>query len=229
MFKRKRISIAVGVVGALAAVGGISVATGAIPSSSDGVIHACYGSNGEVRLLDKEAGKTCSKGWTPLSWNQRGVQGQMGPQGEQGPRGPSRVIASFTDATGNLPDATEGGVFNFPTEPVLVLPLPAGNWHIQAKAFVNGDAGNAACLLTTKAGPESDHSLVTLPSNRAVETLSVQMLQRFDAPNRAELRCTDYGAIDGTVRGLFQVKLHATQIESFEVVNGDPNQPGGGS
>jgi hypothetical protein len=66
---------------------------------------------------------------------------------------------------------------------------------------------------------------VTLPSNRSVETLSVQMLQHFDAPNRAELRCTDYGAIDATVRGLYQVKLHATQIESFEVVDGRPEVP----
>jgi hypothetical protein len=73
VFKRKQGSIALAAIVALAAIGGVSVATSAIPSG-DGSIHACYGSNGEVRVIDKEAGKTCKKGWTALSWNRQGVQ-----------------------------------------------------------------------------------------------------------------------------------------------------------
>jgi hypothetical protein len=46
----------------------------------------------------------------------------------------------------------------------------------------------------------------------------MQMLQHFSEPGRAELRCTDYG---GTARGLFYVKVHATQVESFAVVSPD--------
>jgi hypothetical protein len=141
--------IAVAVCAALAVVGGVSVATGAIPSG-DGTIQACYGSNGEVRVIDKEAGTACNKGWRPLDWNQQGVQGEVGPQGPQGPKGdtgdqgiqgvpgpkgdPGHSMAAFawTD------DAPFGGI-NFST-PITVLDkdLPAGShWAVDAKVTVS--------------------------------------------------------------------------------------------
>jgi hypothetical protein len=85
MFGRKR-TIAAAICTALASIGAVSVATGAIPGGT-GVIDACYSTDGSVRVIDKEAGKTCNKGWTPLSWNQQGAKGDTGPQGPQGPPG----------------------------------------------------------------------------------------------------------------------------------------------
>jgi hypothetical protein len=94
---RKGVTAAIAVAAALATVGAVSVATGAIPDSG-GKIDACYSSDGSVRVIDSEAGKTCPKNWKSLSWNQTGPQGPKGdpgqdgapgPQGPQGPQGPA--------------------------------------------------------------------------------------------------------------------------------------------
>ncbi len=67
--------------------GGIGVA--AIPSSSDGKITGCYGnSNGQLRVIDAEAGEQCKNNETRVTWSQSGPQGPPGPQGAMGPAGP---------------------------------------------------------------------------------------------------------------------------------------------
>jgi hypothetical protein len=92
-----------------------AVASGAIPSTSDGVIHACYqkpgllANPGAVRVIDAEQGARCRSNESPLDWNQRGPKGDaglqgakgekgdtgapgpMGPQGERGPQGEQGV------------------------------------------------------------------------------------------------------------------------------------------
>jgi hypothetical protein len=202
----------------LAVVGVVSVATGAIPGS-DGRINACHGSNGEVRVIDAEKfpPQTCNKGWKPLSWNQTGptgddgVDGQDGARGEPGPRGPSNAYGTFKDSLEDLPNGSETyDVFDFGSEAIVTLPLPAGSFHIQAKGFASGEAGNVGCVLV--AGADIDGSLATLPGDRTVEPLVMQVLHHFSQPGQAELRCTDYG---GSTRGLFWIKVHATQVESI--------------
>ncbi len=144
----------------------------------------------------------------------QGLLGPMGPpgsQGQTGPRGPSNVYARFKQEVTDLPDTSDNyGTFNFGREAVVTLPLPVGSFHIQAKAFANGTAGNVGCVLV--AGPNIDGSLATLPTDSAVEPLVMQVLHQFSSPGNAELRCTDYG--QGT-RGLFWIKVHATQVESI--------------
>jgi hypothetical protein len=68
------------------AAGGAGVAVAAIPGS-DGTINACYDTGRDVRVIDREAGQTCSSRSTPLSWNQQGVKGDTGPQGPKGDTG----------------------------------------------------------------------------------------------------------------------------------------------
>ena len=144
----------------------------------------------------------------------QGLQGPIGPsgsQGQTGPRGPSNVYARFKDEVADLPDTFDGyGAFAFGREAIVTLPLPAGSFHIQAKGFAYGTAGNVGCVLV--AGPNVDGSLATLPSDYAVEPLVLQVLHQFSSPGNAELRCTDYG---GGTRGLFWIKVHATQVESI--------------
>ena len=86
--------------------GAAGVALATIPGSN-GVINGCYEKRiGILRVIDAEAGKTCTSFETPISWNQQGpkgdpgsagpagadgadgAQGLPGPQGEAGLRGP---------------------------------------------------------------------------------------------------------------------------------------------
>lgn len=60
----------------------------AIPSG-DGRIDGCYGrSNGQLRVVDREAGESCRNSELPISWNARGPKGDPGPPGPTGPKGP---------------------------------------------------------------------------------------------------------------------------------------------
>jgi type VI secretion system secreted protein Hcp len=89
MTRNRALKIALPLAAALGA--GTAVAIAAIPSSSDGVIHACYSTGstppGALRVIDADANQTCSTGETTLTWNQTGPTGPPGPQGDPGPPG----------------------------------------------------------------------------------------------------------------------------------------------
>lgn len=68
-----------------AVLGGVAVATGAIPGQS-GTINGCV-KNGVLRVIDAEAGDTCKASETAISWNQKGQPGPTGPTGPTGQRG----------------------------------------------------------------------------------------------------------------------------------------------
>jgi hypothetical protein len=55
-------------------------------SAKDGVIRACAGANGQVRLLGD--GDACRPNEAPVSWSFSGPMGDPGPEGPAGPQGP---------------------------------------------------------------------------------------------------------------------------------------------
>lgn len=60
-------------------VAGATVAVATIPHSISGVITGCYANrNGALRVIDAQAGQTCARGETQISWNQTGPQGPAG-------------------------------------------------------------------------------------------------------------------------------------------------------
>jgi hypothetical protein len=73
-------SLLVAIAALAVALGGAAYA--AIPDN--GVIHGCYDSGGNLKVIDMGAGQTCGKGYTSLSWSQTGPQGPPGPQGSSG-------------------------------------------------------------------------------------------------------------------------------------------------
>jgi hypothetical protein len=86
----RRLLAATVVVTALFVFGGVALAT--IPGAN-GVISGCYVKDGlsgagKVRVIDAQAGKTCSSTENPLSWNKQGQRGPQGPAGPAGPAGP---------------------------------------------------------------------------------------------------------------------------------------------
>ena len=72
------------------AAGAAIVASG--PVDSSGVIHGCYTTtalNGSHVFVLQDAGTTCPKGTTAISWNQTGPAGPAGATGATGPAGPA--------------------------------------------------------------------------------------------------------------------------------------------
>jgi hypothetical protein len=60
--------------------GGAIAATGGF-TGSDGKIHGCVAKAGQLSVVKPD--KSCGKGKTLLSWNQRGPQGRQGPGAKQ--------------------------------------------------------------------------------------------------------------------------------------------------
>jgi hypothetical protein len=92
---------------ALILAAGAGVATAATMSSpspvdSSGVIHGCWTNaeiNGSHFFVLQDAGTSCPKGTTAISWNQ---QGPAGPTGPAGPAGPTGAAGPTTAGPGGL-------------------------------------------------------------------------------------------------------------------------------
>jgi len=74
-----------GLVAGVTAASGVAVAFASIPDNG-GVIHGCYLSNGNLRVIDSPS-TTCKSNETPLDWNAQGTTGAAGPTGATGPTG----------------------------------------------------------------------------------------------------------------------------------------------
>ena len=88
----KRIGLVIaGVAAASVLAGGAAYgAVSSIPDATTGVIHGCYDSGGNVKVIDTSVTATCPKGYTALNWNQTGSAGQNGTNGTNG----SSVVTS---------------------------------------------------------------------------------------------------------------------------------------
>ena len=99
----KRFGLAVaGLAVALVAGGGTALAAISGPIDSSGVIHGCWTNaaiNGTHVFVLQDAGTSCPKGTTAISWNQTGPAGPAGPPGPAGSAGPSGP-AGLTGGTG---------------------------------------------------------------------------------------------------------------------------------
>jgi hypothetical protein len=94
-----------------AAVGVVSVASGAIPAF-DGTVNACYDGSGNLRVIDQAAGQTCNSKSTPLNWNQQGIKGDTGPQGPKGDTGMSGAQGAKGDTGATGPQGAKGDTGN---------------------------------------------------------------------------------------------------------------------
>ncbi len=89
-----------------------------------GVISACYDRQGNVRVIDAEAGDTCRPRERALNWNEAGQPGPIGPVGPAGPVGPSDAFVTTMPGFGPLLDGV--------TFTIATITLPAGKYVIDA-------------------------------------------------------------------------------------------------
>jgi hypothetical protein len=187
------------VLGAAALLAVAAVAGAAIPDSDDGEIHGCYQKNqGQLRVVDAQAGQACRASEEPLVWNQQGVQG------EPGPRGPSDAFSRWNN--GELAADT------LAAPRLLELSVPDGNFATTATAIAR-NAGAASVVVTCQTmHPSGDFDIAqaTLaPGER--QTLAMNPVGFSDGPGIVWLDCDDGG---GTVM-MSWMKVTSTQVENL--------------
>jgi hypothetical protein len=187
------------VLGAAALLAVAAVAGAAIPDSDDGEIHGCYQKNqGQLRVIDAQAGQACRASEEPLVWNQQGVQG------EPGPRGPSDAFSRWNN--GELAADT------LAAPRLLELSVPDGNFATTATAIAR-NAGAASVVVTCQTmHPSGDFDIAqaTLaPGDR--QTLAMNPVGFSDGPGVVWLDCDDGG---GTVM-MSWMKVTSTQVENL--------------
>ncbi len=132
---RSRFAVALIAAVAIAAAGSIAWAT--IPDAG-GVIHGCYQkNNGQLRVIDSDAGQACRPSELPLSWSQTGPQGPQGPQGPVGPQGPQ-------GPTGPQGPAGANGVSGYETVTVCSPADCGGNLDDTKAVIAHCPAGKQA-------------------------------------------------------------------------------------
>ena len=135
----------------LAATGIVMIVQAAIPDPN-GVIHACYRPNGNLRLVDKSS---CTGNETAISWNQTGPagpQGEAGPQGVGGPQGETGPQGVPGPQGGQGPQGVSG---------------PQGPPGPQGQPGAPGPSGPAGV-----SGYEIINTMGTLPTNGTVSVVA---------------------------------------------------------
>jgi hypothetical protein len=168
--------------GALAMGGGAAYAAVASsgPVSSTGVVTACYTNaevNGSHVVVLQDAGTSCPKGTTAVSWDQTGPAGAAGPAGPAGPvgtagatgaTGPAGPIgptgatgaAGAPGATGLAGPAGPAGSAGSPGAGATVASLAVGNTNCpNGGAEITDGNDDAAYACTGATGPAGSASL----------------------------------------------------------------------
>jgi hypothetical protein len=130
---------------------GAAIASG--PVDSSGVIHGCWTNaeiNGSHALVLQDAGTSCPKGTTAVTWNQTGPAGPAGQTGPAGPKGATGAQGP-QGATGAQGPAGPAG----PAGTGLACTYPdGGTGTVQTSTDASGDV-----TLTCK-NPNAAHSTV---------------------------------------------------------------------
>lgn len=88
-FLRRRPGRSVAILTATAAIVALGTTASLADIPDSGTVNGCYGkASGKLRVIDKSAGKNCSRLENPISW------GQQGPKGEDGEDGTAATISS---------------------------------------------------------------------------------------------------------------------------------------
>jgi hypothetical protein len=179
----KRIGLmAAGLAGALVLAGGAAFgAVSSIPDSA-GVIHGCYDSGGNVKVIDTSVTTTCPKGYSALNWNQTGPAGQQGPKGISG----SSIVTSQGAPSGSCTtgdtdiDLADGEVYT----------CTASAWT-DIRSSVKGPPGPP--------GASSLDAMNGSPCNDGAGTLQVTYTPQGDGTDSVSIVCGQNSTINLTI------------------------------
>jgi hypothetical protein len=186
------------IVVALVIAGG-SLALAAIPNG-DNTFFGCYSNNhGDLRLIDKEAGQTCTKQETEVFWNQTGPTGPTGATGEQGPPG---VVQVETSRLSELPGRPEPQDIFLPTDNNLHERLTIQTFTtqtagslvtitMQAPARASSQVDDTSCMFQLRVDGHTDTG-ETSGSRSANQSGLAALLAPVGRENNAPLHISAY-------------------------------------
>lgn len=129
MNKRTGVAAAGLAVGVLM-IGGTAFAVSSSIPDGNGIIHGCYDSGGNVKVIDTSVTSACPKGYTTLNWNYQGPQGQKGDAGATGAQGPAGISVGVSGSSSTevamLSPAAYEAVTTSPAAP------QAGDYYVNA-------------------------------------------------------------------------------------------------
>jgi hypothetical protein len=183
-------------------------AYGATSSGTDGTIHACLATSGNMRILT--GSRSCNRRETAIAWNRRGP---AGPTGERGPAGKdidasnhytkAETDARFLAATGKAADADK-------LDGADLDDLAISGDRLIARVASNGTtvagsrpAGVTAVALTVNT------SRVTFARN--VAGCSFGAIEGDGSPSGESIAVAPAGG--GNVDVTFQARLHAFHLQ----------------
>jgi hypothetical protein len=166
--------------------GAALAATAASRSRADGVISACVGRDGRLRLAEVRG---CKKHEQAISWNVRGVKGDPGPAGATGPAGPEGPQGAAGPAG---PEGQPG-----PTGPAGPQGErgPQGEQGPAGPQGPKGDKGDPGPPGPAGAGLTSLDDLAGLACGSGADAGTVQV--SYDASHVATLTCAASGGGGG--------------------------------
>jgi hypothetical protein len=212
-------TIALALVGVLLAAG---VATAAVKqlTADDGVVHACVGVAGVLRIAPARG---CTRIEDPLDWNQtgpRGPQGAPGPQGPkgdpgtpgadgaagaQGERGPSDAWAA------SLPGTDFGTPNGGNPYDAVAFTLPAGSYVLNGSIDLEDTWANREDLRCDVEVDGAKGPRTLVPQTRQLlegygETVvPLAGAATLTAPAEVHVRCGVYGPNGGTANATVQL------------------------
>ena len=135
------------------------------PVDGSGVIHGCWTNaaiNGTHVFVLQDAGTTCPRGTTAISWNQQGPAGLTGATGPQGPAGPTggtgpQGLAGPQGPQGAKGDTGDTGAAGAPGTGATVASLASGDTNCaNGGVSVTDGNGNTAYACSGATGPQGD-------------------------------------------------------------------------
>ena len=163
--------ISIGAVMALVAGGTAAGAAIMGPIDGSGVIHGCWTNaaiNGTHAFVLQDAGTTCPRGTTAISWNQ---QGPAGPPGPAGPAGPAGVTHAWTATSASVGSSS----LLLGVSIVEVDNLPPGNYVAWAagETDLTAEGENfAQCFLESDSGLMQQQNEQLGPPDRGTYALT---------------------------------------------------------
>jgi hypothetical protein len=185
-------------------------------TADDGVVHACVGVAGVLRIAPARG---CTRIEDPLDWNRTGPQGPAGPAGSAGPQGAAGERGPSDAWAASLPELDFGTPNGGNSYDQVAFTLPAGSYVFGGSVDLQNTWGNGEDLrcdvevLGDKGGRPLVRQTRMLLDGYGEQVIPLAGAATLSAPADVHVRCGVFGPNGGTATAT--VQLVATQVATL--------------